>query len=162
MQIISVRMGVTYYNCVVCGEISSTCDEHGHCKGCWANWCQDCLDSNTTFRYGDKIKCEECIIRKGEEITDTLLLDFVLEQFSTTRDEMIAKLKRQRPELEQERTYECQSKRKKHKCAPDCIHLSEDNKDERGEKPHIRRGLCCPIAFPKAKKKWCEECSSKV
>lgn len=137
-------MGVDYYNCDNCNEIFTTCDDHGHCRGCRSTWCQDCLYSVKTFRYGNTFRCTLCFNSEPVEISDSDLLDFALEKLKTDRETLRVELKRARPDEfdKADEEYTCQN-RKKHICPPNCQTLSDDDDDPEESDPDIRRGLCC-------------------
>ncbi len=153
-------MGIDYDNCDVCGEIYADCDDFGSCEGCRKSWCSRCNESYRSFRYGDKIRCDLCFSTDPKPVTKSALFDYALEKLKTTKDELVADLKRTRPEYnEPQNTYSCQDERE-HICIESCTALANDFDDDSPEQDYIEhvRGRCCNSCYPDDPSEHCDEC----
>lgn len=102
-------MGVDYFNCPICNSIFNDCGPFGWCSQCERRLCGDCHakqierygqvqeNSYAANDYGDDavLQCDCC---SGKIISDSDIIDYLLEDSGTSKEDVIDAIKKQRKE----------------------------------------------------------------
>jgi hypothetical protein len=89
-------MGVDYFSCDYCGRSICDCGHYEHCnEDCYRRWCnKNCaegdgfkVDKDRVDKYDEYLKtCKFC---RKQDAEDAELLEFLLEKYSLTREEVV-------------------------------------------------------------------------
>lgn len=81
-------MGIDFYTCSYCDETFPDCGRYFRCD-CGRMFCSDeCGKRDIPATYNDDCQ-NTCCICRDEYILDEILLNFLLEKFSLTKEEAI-------------------------------------------------------------------------
>lgn len=81
-------MGVDFYSCSNCSETFPDCGDYVSCD-CGVHWCNDKCACDEGIQEEDD--CTTCSYCRKEEVDDYLLVQFLLKQCGTTREEAVKK-----------------------------------------------------------------------
>lgn len=94
-------MGVDWYPCKSCEEVFCDCGDYTRCE-CGERWCSlECAEDDgyvvkVNIQDDDETSCDFC---RGEDFTDTELLNYLLKSVGFTREEAVEhKIKRDKEE----------------------------------------------------------------
>lgn len=129
-------MGVDYYNCSHCGEIYADCGTYKSCEHCGGSACANCMDDVDFFEFQGEHYCDLCWEDEIPIYDDGELLNYLLNKYKRTRDEIENELPKKKPK----HRYYC---KEKHNCGSvRCDLIYEDFYSENDwELPS--RGICC-------------------
>jgi hypothetical protein len=86
-------MGLEFSECDRCGETVCDADPGLSCKDCKQQICPDCQNElEVEGMNGWQMLKEECPFCKLETVTNTMIMDFLLEMEGVTREEAIEDL----------------------------------------------------------------------
>ena len=100
-------MSVEFISCEICGHIFPDCGDYGNCGNCESQLCSSCRDKQVK-KYGcveedspaandwgedSPAKCDLC---SGLIIQDWDIIEHLLAKNKTTKDEVIAEIKKAR------------------------------------------------------------------
>jgi len=81
-------MGVDYYNCDVCNEISNDCGYHIWCDTCGAFICESCVDEHGVEQDDETCETSNCPICAKKIVTTDQIFDFLLKKVNMTREQV--------------------------------------------------------------------------
>lgn len=88
-------MGVEFFPCDRCGESICDCGRYERCHyDCGRRWCSPECAALDGYRSGDSDEIHDdpdgsCNFCRGEDVTDDVLLAFLLEKFRLTHDQAV-------------------------------------------------------------------------
>ncbi len=78
-------MDVEFKTCDYCNDVFADCSSYISCESCWKNYCSsECARP----KYNIHHYVESCVICRKEYIPEEILLTFLLNKFSLTRDDV--------------------------------------------------------------------------